>query len=125
LVRLSFVIETSPVALSDDGAVAVEGATQAVVLCWLGGAGYEWHPSVSEQCCAPQSVVCRSVATERAEERAEVCGEEAGFFEREEVAAAGGACPLADVGVAAFGVLAGIVAVFGGQGDPGGNVDTG
>jgi hypothetical protein len=41
------------------------------------------------------------------------------------VAAAGGACPLADVRVAAFGVLAGIVAVFGGQGDASGNVDAG
>src|SRR6202035_3238760 len=66
-----------------------------------------------------------SIAAQRAEERAEVRGEEAGLFEGEEVAAAAGACPLADVGVAAFGVLAGIVAVFGGQGDAGGNVDAG
>lgn len=53
-----------------------------------------------------------SVAAHRAEERAEVRGEETGFFKGEEVAAAGRACLLADVGIAAFGVLAGIVAVF-------------
>jgi hypothetical protein len=73
------------------------------------------HPLVSSAAirggrCAGSGI--RSVAAQRAEERAEIRGEEAGFFEGEEVPAAGGACPLADVRVAAFGVFAGIVAVF-------------